>query len=113
MSKAFLELQIMSFDQKGPQRIRNHVRLLPDVVSEGFHGCMGKRVAGKAGARPGMGRSGAVVLNTGVAGSPVDLSDVGPRGVSLPGLGPITSPTLDTGYGFLQLQPGNNPGAGT
>ena len=59
-----------------------------------------------------MGRSGAVVLNTGVVGSPVDPSDVGPRGVSLPGLGPITSPTLNTGYGFLQLQLGNNLRAG-
>lgn len=60
-----------------------------------------------------MGRSGVEVLNTGVAGSPVDPSDVGPRGVSLPGLGPITSPTLDTGYRFLQLRSGNNPRAGT
>lgn len=108
---------MVTSDKKDPERIRNRVRLLPDVGSKCFHGCMGKRgagrLAGKAGANPGMGRSGVVVLNTGVAGSPVDPSDVGPRGVSLPGLGVITHPTLDTGYGFLQLQSGNNPRAGT
>jgi len=69
--------------------------------------------AGKAGTSPGTGRSGAVALSTSTAGSPVDPSDVGPRGMSLPRLGPVTSPTLDTGYRFLQLQPGNNPRAGT
>lgn len=47
MSKAFLKPQIMSFDQKEPERIRNRVRLLSDVVSKCFHGCMVKLIVGR------------------------------------------------------------------
>lgn len=65
MSKAFLKPQIVLLDQKGPERVRNRVRLLPDIASKCFFSCMGKRIAGtQAGwqgrSQPCTGRSRAV-----------------------------------------------------
>lgn len=66
MAKTFLIPQILLFDQKDPERIRNKVRLLTDVVSNVSMAAWENAwwASGPASqSQPCTGRSGTVVLN--------------------------------------------------